>query len=101
VKPVTAFQKLKLFIGHVLHFGGYSCFDTEHLLFEYVEEELPADVRAKLDKHIADCPPCIEYVNGYRRTIQAMRQHALPPTEMPDELRRRLAEFLEQNPRLR
>jgi anti-sigma factor RsiW len=98
---VTALQKLKLFIGHVFHFGGYSCFDTDHLLFEYVEEELPADVRAKLDKHIADCRSCVEYVNSYRRTIQATHDHALPEMQMPLELQKRLKDFLAQNPELR
>jgi len=98
---VTAFQRFKLFIGHVLHFGGYSCFDTEHLLFEYVEEELPADIRTKLDSHIADCRSCIEYVNSYRHTIQATRDHALPEMQMPPELQQRLKDFLAQNPQLR
>ena len=88
-------------IGRILHFGGYCCSDTEQLLFEYVEKELPDEVRAKLDRHIADCRSCVEYVNSYRRTIEATHDHALPTIEMPLELQQRLKDFLAQNPELR
>ena len=98
---MTALQKVKRFVGRALHLGGYCCGDTEQLLFEYVEKELPADVRTKLEKHIADCRSCVEYVDSYRRTIEATHCHGCPETEMPPELQRRLKDFLAQNPDLR
>ena len=94
-------QKLKWYLGRALHLGGYCCSDTEQLLFEYVEEELPAGVRSKLDKHIADCRSCVDYVNSYRHTIEATNKHGCPEIEMPVELQRRLKDFLAQNPDLR
>jgi anti-sigma factor RsiW len=84
----------------MLHLGGYGCGDTERLLFEFVEEELPAEVRAKLEKHLADCRSCMECVATYRQTIEATHDHALPKIEMPAELHRRLQEFIAQNPDL-
>ncbi len=98
---MTALQKLKWFVGRALHLGGYCCRDTERLLFEYVEQELPAEVRAKLEQHIADCRSCVEYVESYRRTIEATHCYGCPDVEMPAELRRRLREFIAQNPQLR
>ena len=98
---MTALQKLKLLIGRTLHLGGYCCMDTEQLLFEYVQEALPADIRAKLERHIADCHSCVEYVTSYRRTIEATHDHALPEMQMPLELQQRLKDFLAQNPDLR
>jgi anti-sigma factor RsiW len=88
-------------IDRVLHLGGFGCSDTEQLLFEYVEEELPADVRAKLEKHLDGCRACEEYVTTYRRTIEVTHKHGCPETEMPPELQRRLKDFLAQNPELR
>ena len=94
-------MRIRTIIDRILHLGGFGCSDIEQLLFEYVEEELPADVRAKLEKHLAGCRSCIEYVNSYRRTIQVTHEHALPEIEMPLELQRRLKDFLAQNPELR
>jgi len=93
--------KFRTILERALHLGGYCCSDTEQLLFEYVEKELPADVRRKLEKHIADCRSCVEYVDSYRRTIEVTHKHGCPEAEMPPELQRRLKDFLAQNPDLR
>ena len=93
--------KLKWLLDRALHFGGYGCSDTEQLLFDYIQGELPTEIRAKLDKHFDGCTSCQTYVNSYRKTIAATREYALPGIEMPLELQRRLKEFIAQNPNLR
>ena len=98
---MAAFRKLKWLIERALHLGGYGCSDTEQLLFDYIEDDLSADVRGKLEKHLADCPSCLNYIGSYRKTIQATREHARPKIEMPLELQHRLQEFIAQNPNLR
>ncbi len=94
-------MKIRTILDRLLHLGGYGCSDTERLLFDFIEEELPADVQAKLELHLADCRSCMKYVTSYRRTIAATREHALPEIEMPLELQHRLKEFIAQNPNLR
>jgi anti-sigma factor RsiW len=88
-------------LERILHLGGYGCGDTERLLFDFIEEELPAEVREKLEQHLSGCRSCMEYVASYRRTIEATHDHALPAIEMPLELQHRLKEFIAQNPQLR
>ena len=98
---MTTLRKLKWLIERSLHFGGYGCSDTDQLLFEYVEGLLSEEVRAKLEKHLGDCPPCVRYVDSYQRTIKATHDLGLPEIEMPPALHQKLREFIQQNPSLR
>jgi len=93
-------SKLRTVLDRIAHFGGYGCSDTERLLFEFVEGDLDPETKQKLEIHISDCPPCIEYIESYERTIALTREHGLPPVEMPPELRDKLQEFILQNPDL-
>ena len=78
-----------------------ACQRTNKLLYEYVEGKLDEDTRQRLDKHLSDCPQCVRYVESYRRTIALTRKHCPHEIEMPDALKRKLHEFIRQNPDLR
>jgi anti-sigma factor RsiW len=98
---VNPLKRFKWLVERGLHLGGYGCTDTETLLFEYVQGELPEPTRRKLDRHLADCPGCVRYVSSYRKTIQATHDHGCPKAEIPREMQRRLHDFIRQNPNLR
>ena len=98
---MTILQRLKCLLDRALHLGGFGCTDTEQLLFEYVEGELPDDTRRKLDKHLADCPACVRYVASYKKTIELTHKHGSTEIKMPRELQSRLREFIQQHPELR
>jgi anti-sigma factor RsiW len=98
---VTTQRKLKWLIERSLHLGGYGCSDTDQLLFEYVEGLLSEETRAKLEKHLSNCSPCVRYVDSYRLTIKATHDLGLPEIEMPLALQRKLREFIQENPSLR
>jgi len=98
---VTILTRLNWLLDRALHLGGFGCTDTEHLLFEYVAGDLNEETRRKLDKHLADCPSCIQYVGSYRKTIELTHNHGLPEIEMPLELQSRLRDFIQKNPELR
>ncbi len=69
-----------------------TCKDVIELLLEYLEVNLgPAEV-AQLERHLADCPPCVAYLNTYEKTRQLTGQAARVP--MPDEMKERLRQFL-------
>jgi len=78
-----------------------ACSKTKQLLFEFVEGELTPETHRKLEKHIGNCPPCLDYVNSYRRTILITHHHGLPETPIPPALKQKLCEFIEQNPDLK
>jgi len=87
------------FFRHLSHAG--ECCKTKKLLYEFVEGELPEDKAHKLEEHLGDCPSCLEYVKSYRATIELTHRHCLPDRPMPDSLKQKLHEFIEQNPDLK
>jgi hypothetical protein len=78
-----------------------ACFKTKKLLFEFVEGQLTPDLQKKLEKHMCNCPPCLDYVKSYRHTIEVTHHHGLPETPMPPALKEKLCEFIKQHPDLK
>jgi anti-sigma factor RsiW len=69
-----------------------TCRDVIHLLLEYLEEALSPEVVTELERHLADCPPCLAYLRTYRRTGELAGEAAR--IEMPPELMVRLRGLL-------
>jgi anti-sigma factor RsiW len=61
-------------------------------LHEYLFGNLSAEERAELDKHFAECPWCVAYLDSYQKTIQlehaafSTPEDAPPPADAPEEL---------------
>jgi len=63
-----------------------NCRECIDFLMDYIDGDLPADQRGIFDAHLRSCPPCIEYLETYRRAVELGRQScvheeqaALPP----------------------
>jgi len=54
------------------------------LLSDYLDLELPADACSAIGKHLADCPPCIEFAETLRKAIALCRQFR--PEQVPQPL---------------
>ena len=93
LKQITGFLKCL--------FRPSGCSRTKKLLFSYVEGELSPETSRKLEKHLGNCPPCLEYVKTYRHTIEMTHHHGWPETPMPPSLKQKLHEFIQQNPDLK
>ena len=69
-----------------------NCREFTEFLHEYLFGDLPADERAEFEKHLAECPWCVAYLDSYRKTIQleqaafAADPEAPPPAGAPEEL---------------
>ena len=61
-------------------------------LMDYVEGVLPADVRAGIEQHVAQCPRCVAYIASYRETPRILRQATA--AAMAAEQRQSLQAFL-------
>ena len=77
--------------------GGMHCRECHQLLFDYAQGNLDADTARKLEEHLSDCPPCLDYVQSYRKTITACRESCKKPREMPPELKQKLQDFIAKN----
>jgi anti-sigma factor RsiW len=79
-----------------------NCREFTEFLHEYLFGNLPAEERAEFDKHLAECPWCVAYLDSYRTTIllgQAAFSAAEgpPPADAPEDL---VQAILRARPRL-
>jgi anti-sigma factor RsiW len=69
-----------------------NCREFTEFLHEYLFGNLPAEQRAEFDKHLAECPWCVAYLDSYQKTIHleqtafSIPEDALPPADVPEEL---------------
>ena len=69
-----------------------NCREVTEFLYEYLFGNLPAEERAEFDKHLAECPWCVAYLDSYQKTIQleqaafSIPEDAPPPADAPEEL---------------
>jgi len=66
-----------------------SCREFVEFLEAYLAGELPAQVSARFDQHLAACPACIVYTQTYRATIRLARvayEDDAPVSGVPEEL---------------
>ena len=69
------------------------CSSLLALLSDYLDNRLPADVRADLEAHLGGCSDCTAFVGTYRSTVSLLQ--SLSDEDLPEELRIRLRAFLD------
>lgn len=71
---------------------GMTCREQVDLLVDYFDGTLDPRVAKALETHLADCPPCLNFLKTYKTTSVWVGE--LTCEEMPDELKARLSSFL-------
>lgn len=68
------------------------CRAVFELLSQYLDRELPAETCEELERHIADCPPCVAFVDSLRKSVRLGQQYhgAVEPVPLADDVRRQL-----------
>lgn len=72
--------------------GMMTCREQVELLADYLDGTLRPEISRALERHLEDCPSCLNFIKTYQATTAWVR--ALTYEEMPDELKARLAGFL-------
>ena len=67
-----------------LHERTEKCREVFSLLSEYLNLELPPDACKEIETHLAGCPPCIEFAESLRKTVELFRSYQ--PRELPGPL---------------
>jgi RNA polymerase sigma-70 factor (ECF subfamily) len=57
------------------------CKEVFSMLSEYLNVELPPDACQEIETHLAGCPPCIDFAESLRKTVELCRSYC--PTELP------------------
>ena len=71
-----------------------TCKDFLHELSDYLDESIDAELRAKLEKHITECPNCWVIADTTRKTVQIYK--GMDPYPIPREVEHRLMQALEK-----
>ena len=71
-----------------------TCKDFLSELSDYLDEAIDAELRAKLEKHITECPNCWVIADTTRRTIKIYKGMEAHP--IPDDVQSRLMQALEK-----
>jgi anti-sigma factor RsiW len=51
-----------------------ACRQVVELVTDYLEGDLPEPLRAAVERHLSECPHCVDYVEQMRATAAALRQ---------------------------
>jgi len=71
-----------------------TCKDFLNELSDYLDESIDAELRAKLEKHITECPNCWVIADTTRKTIKVYKgMEAIP---IPADVETRLMRALEK-----
>jgi anti-sigma factor RsiW len=71
-----------------------TCKDFLRELSDYLDSSLDAQLRAKLEEHISECPNCWVIADTTRKTIQIYR--GMEPCAVPPDVQERLMAALER-----
>jgi anti-sigma factor RsiW len=68
-----------------------NCREFVEFLHEYRFGNLPATELAEFEKHLAECPWCVAYLDSYKKTILLEKAafsagDGPPPADAPEEL---------------
>lgn len=74
--------------------GGPECVALFAKLSEYMDGELDPAVCAGIDEHMADCPPCRDFLVSLRRAVAYVASTNAP--DLPDDLKRDIVSAYER-----
>jgi len=71
-----------------------TCKDFLHELSAFLAEAMDRELRAKLEKHFAECPNCWVIADTTKKTIQIYK--GMDPQPVPEDVEQRLMAALER-----
>jgi anti-sigma factor RsiW len=76
---------------------GRTCQGLVDLLCDFLEGDLGPEEGQELERHTEECPPCMAFLNTYRKTAEICRN--LSPSDIPSDLKERLKRLSESRRR--
>ncbi|HLG08002.1 MAG TPA: zf-HC2 domain-containing protein [Gaiellaceae bacterium] len=85
---------MRRLLNKVMRPNPRKCEETRALMSDYVEGELDADVRKRVERHVRFCHRCHTVLGNLRNTVGRLRglRDAAPAGEHPDAVASRIAQ---------
>ncbi len=66
-------------------------------LSEYLDRELPETSCEEIERHMAGCAPCIEFLESLKKSIELTRRFQAEerPSPLPDDVKEKLRSLFE------
>lgn len=61
------------------HRHDLSCREICDFMMSFLDGELPAEQLAVFEEHLSLCPPCVQYLDSYKKTIALSKQAVQDP----------------------
>ena len=71
-----------------------TCKDFLTELNDYLDETVSKELRAKLEKHVSECPNCWVVVDTTKKTLRVFK--GMEPQVIPEDIKGRLMEALQK-----
>ena len=65
-----------------------NCYDYESHLSEFIDGDMPSDLRKEFLQHKSDCPPCAEQLRELKQALHSIR--SLPKKQVASDFNQRL-----------
>jgi anti-sigma factor (TIGR02949 family) len=72
---------------------GCGCGSVVKLLADYLEGQLPRNLREAFEAHLSKCPDCVAQLRSYESTVGLLR--SLRDDDLPPDLRLRVRSFID------
>lgn len=70
--------------------AGLTCSQVMEALSAFVDGDVPADLRARIEGHVAACQLCERFGSDFVRLLEQMRRQLAAPEPLPDDVAARL-----------
>lgn len=70
------------------------CKDVAELALDYIRRELEPSVEQRLERHLAHCPSCINFIRTYEYVPNVSRE--VLTRQMPESVKSSLRQFLQR-----
>jgi len=78
--------------------AGLTCAQVMAALSDYAEGDVPADLRARVEAHVAGCRQCEQFGAGFTALLAGMRRELAAPDPVDDEVVARLRRVVATSP---
>jgi anti-sigma factor RsiW len=77
--------------------AGLSCREVLARLSDYLDGELAAAERARVEEHLRGCDGCARFGGELRATVRALREHLGVVPEVPSAVQHRLRASIDED----